>query len=189
MFLQETQGSNKEKSSLTLKANESSHRDNSTSSASNRPRTSSGNPIKRSKSNVALVPVAVRRAALEPRNKKRAGGSTYKGSYPDRLRDPDLHSGSSFRLQEMVWVALLQPILDTRPGSTSSITHWPALVLSRDFRTRSTLEAPLVPGRPAQLDTTQVFVYQVQLLACSNEFKVWQFVADRVMTSTYVTRS
>ena len=59
----------------------------------------------------------------------------YDGPYVHKERAEDLALAytAPFRVGEVVWVILEEPIRDTKPGSSSTITHWPATVKERNL--------------------------------------------------------
>ena len=92
---------------------------------------------------------------------------TYLGSYTNKLRDDDLnHKAAPYRQSEMVWARLSQPLVHSTKGPDGEITHWPGLVVSREVRVSSKMVGALsAAGEPPKFETSQRWVYNIQLLA------------------------
>lgn len=99
---------------------------------------------------------------------KRSASPSYKGAYVNKERDIDLSDGALFRVGELVWVELPEPLVDPQ-DSTMRITHWMGVVADRTIKSNSRSTAPLQPGAPPQLANKQQFTYRCQLLGLQDE--------------------
>lgn len=115
----------------------------------------------------------------ERARRKKAATPSYSGTYVNKERDMDLSDGGKFRVGELVWVELPEPLVkstatdeegdSTMGDSTDKITHWIAIIGERSIRSDSTKEGDLVAGQPPSIKNTQTPTYRCKLLAVDTE--------------------
>lgn len=111
-----------------------------------------------------------------PKSTKVLGPPSFDGIYAAQQRTKDLGETALFRVGEMVWMELSEPIESSTRGDEESITHWPAIVVERSYFNKGikvTATAAALPGgRPQpQFEFAVAWAYDVSPLACSDTMK------------------
>ncbi|GAA6061293.1 hypothetical protein JCM10212_004699 [Sporobolomyces blumeae] len=97
---------------------------------------------------------------------------SYSGAFVDKGRDSDLLSGALYRIGELVWAELPVPLRSTDPAWHGlELSHWPAIVSSRNEKTKAELIKPYVSGQVGgpRFRNHKRWTYHVKFVATSDE--------------------